>query len=113
MTEGMKVRLIAAGAFLVILVGALTLPGCATPPVQQRIVEVKVPVAVQPIKAEQVPALPQPLPARPSSLSAAADVLLAKWCEAVAYMLRSDPLLKVSAGQQLTDPPLFPECEKK
>jgi hypothetical protein len=66
--------------------------------VQTRTVEVKVPVAVQPIKPAQVPAVPAPLGPRPQSLSAAADLLLAKHCEFVAYALKADPLLRLSAG---------------
>lgn len=90
----------------------LLLTGCSTPAVKTETVEVKVPVAVQPIRAEQVPAVPRPLGPRPPSLSAAADVLLGKWCEAVGYMLRADPLLRLSAGQQPAPLPKFPECER-
>jgi len=96
---------------LLVLVGLLA--GCATRPavVEERFTQVKVPVAVQPIAPGQVPALPAPLPTRPDSLQAAADVLLAKWCEAVAYMLRADPLLRISAGQAPAPAQLYPECE--
>ena len=73
--------------------------------------EVVKPVAVQPIKPEQVPTPPAPLGPRPDSLSAAADMLLAKVCEFVAYTLRADPLLKVSAGQRPADAQRYPECE--
>lgn len=90
---------------------ALLLAGCATGAVKERVVEVKVPVAVQPITAAQVPVVPAPLGLRPPSLSAAADLLLAKWCEAVGYMLRADPLLRISAGQQPVAVAGFPECE--
>src|SRR5574341_2675973 len=75
----------------------LALAACQSAPVKDRVVEVVKPVAVQPIKPEQVPVLPSPLPPRPDSLSAAADVLLGKVCEFVAYALKADPLLKVSA----------------
>jgi hypothetical protein len=75
-------------------------------------VEVKIPVAVQPIKPAQVPAVPAPLGPRPQSLSAAADLLLAKHCEFVAYALRADPLLRVSAGMPQQPLPQFPECER-
>jgi hypothetical protein len=90
----------------------LLLAGCATPAVKERLVEVKIPVAVQPIKAAQVPAVPKPLGPRPQSLSAAADVLLSKWCESVAYFLRADPLLRVSAGMPQEALAKFPECER-
>ncbi|HVL29541.1 MAG TPA: hypothetical protein VM326_02325 [Sphingomicrobium sp.] len=93
---------------------ALALAGCATRPavVDERFTEVKVPVAVQPVRPEQVPEPPAPLPKRPDSLPAAADVLLAKWCEAVAYLLRADPLLRISAGQAPTAAQIYPECER-
>lgn len=96
---------------LLVAVAALLLFGCSTPAVKDRVVEVVKPVAVQPIKPEQVPALPSPLPSRPASLSAAADLLLSKWCEAVGYMLKADPLLKVSAGQPPKEVQHYPECE--
>lgn len=84
---------------------------CAGPAVKDRIVEVQIPVATQPITAAQVPTVPKPLGPRPGSLSAAADVLMSKWCEAVSYFLRADPLLKVSAGQKPGEVAAFPECE--
>lgn len=90
---------------------ALALAACQSAPVKDRIVEVVKPVAVQPITPEQVPALPSPLPPRPDSLSAAADVLLGKVCEFVAYALKADPLLKVSAGQPPSEAQRYPECE--
>lgn len=93
------------------LILALVMASCSTPPVRDRVVEVVKPVAVQPIKPEQVPPLPGPLPPRPSSLSAAADVLLSKVCEFVGYALKADPLLRVSAGQQPVDTQRYPECE--
>lgn len=92
---------------------ALALTSCATPAVQTRTVEVKIPVAVQPITRAQVPTVPDQLPPRPKSLSAAADVLASKWCEAVSYFLRADPLLRVSAGEQPGALPTYPECEKR
>ena len=95
-----------------IFILALLLGGCATGAVKTETVEVKVPVAVQPIRPVQVPPLPNPLPPRPSSLSAAADTLLSKVCEWVAYGLKSHPLLEVSAGEKVTEAPKFPECER-
>jgi hypothetical protein len=91
---------------------AIVLTGCAsTSAVQDRVVEVKVPVAVQPIRADQVPAAPAPLPPRPPTVQQATDMLLSKWCEAVAYVLKADPLLHISAGEKPRDLPKFPECE--
>ena len=93
---------------------AIALAGCSTPTVTKvETVEVKVPVAVQPIRADQVPAVPAPLPKRPDSPSAALDVLLSKWCEAVGYMVQADPLLRLSAGEPPAPLPRFPECEKR
>ena len=102
-----------ATILLVSLIAAAGLSACSTPVVKDRIVEVDKPVAVQPITAAQVPAVPKPLGPRPQSLSAAADTLLAKVCELEAYALRADPLLRVSAGMQQTPLPAFPECEPK
>jgi PBP1b-binding outer membrane lipoprotein LpoB len=57
-----------------LIAAALVLSGCATGATRKsQTVEVKVPVAVQPIKPEQVPAVPAPLGPRPQSLSAAAE----------------------------------------
>jgi hypothetical protein len=89
---------------------ALVLSGCATEATRTQTVEVKVPVAVQPIKPDQVPAVPAPLGPRPQSLSAAADQLLAKHCEFVGYALKADPLLRLAAGLPPLELPKFPEC---
>lgn len=89
----------------------LALTACSTPAVRDRVVEVDKPVAVQPIKPADVPTPPAPLPPRPSSLSAAADTLLSKWCEAVSYFLRADPLLRASAGEKQQPLARYPECE--
>lgn len=97
---------------LQVAIGALLLASCSTPAVRDRIVEVDKPVAVQPITPADVPAVPAPLPPRPKELSAAADVLLSKWCAAVAYMLKADPLLRVSAGMQQQALGRYPECER-
>lgn len=78
-----------------------------------KIVHDTVPVAVQPIKAEEVPTPPAPLPKRPDTLSQTADMLLASWCRAVAYIVRAHPLLRVSAGLPPADLPAYPECKKK
>lgn len=92
---------------------AAVLSGCATGAVQTRTVEVKIPVAIQPIKPVQVPAVPPPLGPRPQSLSAAADLLLADHCKWVAYGLLTDPLLRVSAGEPPQPLPVYPECERR
>lgn len=96
-----------------ILLCALALSACAgAPPVTTEIQRVVAPVTVYPVKAEQIPATPAPLPPRPASASAAADVLLAKVCELVGYVLVADPLLRAAAN--LAPRPLggFPECER-
>jgi hypothetical protein len=90
----------------------LFLTACQTPAVKDRVVEVRVPVAVQPIKPDQVPIVPAPLAKRPASLSAAADLLLAKVCELEAYALKADPLLRLSAGMPQQALGRFPECER-
>lgn len=101
-------------AALLVLALVVALGGCAgTPPVRDRIVEVKVPVPVQPITAAQVPALPAPLPKRPDSPSVALDLALAKVCEFVSYALRADPLLRISAGLPPLEVRRFPECERR
>lgn len=94
------------------IIALVALASCATPAVKERIVEVKVPVAVQPIKPEQVPVLPAPLPKRPADARQALDLALAQVCAFVAYGLKADPLLRVSAGMPPLPAPKFPECEK-
>jgi hypothetical protein len=62
MTDALKMRAYALVAFLVVLALALSLSACATaPPTRVETVEVKIPVAVQPITPAQVPAVPAPL----------------------------------------------------
>jgi hypothetical protein len=85
---------------------------CETPATRTETIEVKVPVAVQPIKPADVPKPPAPLGPRPQSLSAAADALLSKVCEFVGYTVKADPLLRVSAGQSPVELPRYPECER-
>lgn len=91
---------------------SIALSACSTPAIKDRIVEVSVPIATKPLKPEQVPAVPAPLGPRPQSLSAAADLLLAKHCEFVAYALKADPLLRLSAGMPQSALAKFPECER-
>lgn len=110
MSEGMKVRTAALVLWLGIFGAALWLTGCASPAIRTEFKEVLVPVSTPVLKAEQIPALPQPLPKRPDSLSAAADLLLAKHCEFVAFAVRAMPLLQVSAGLPPSEAPRFPEC---
>ena len=91
----------------------LALVACSTPTVTKtETVEVRVPVAVQPIRPDQVPTPPAPLGPRPQSLSAAADVLLSKWCEAVSYIVQANPLLRISAGGKAGMLSKYPECER-
>lgn len=95
-------------------IGAILLAGCAsTSAVQDRPVEVKVPVAVQPIKATDIPPVPAPLGPRPPTLRQSADKALAAWCEAVSYFVKADPLLRISAGDHPVTLPKYPECEGK
>jgi len=90
---------------------ALVISGCTTEATRTEVKLVNVPVAVQPIKPAQVPTPPSPLGPRPQSLSAAADTLLSKWCSAVSYMLKVDPLLRLSAGIPQQALAKYPECE--
>ena len=87
------------------------LAACSTPAIKDRIVTVSIPIATHPIKPADVPPVPAPLGPRPQSLSAAADVLLSKVCEWVAFGIRVQPLLRVSAGEKQAELPRFPECE--
>lgn len=91
---------------------AVLLASCATPAIKERIVEVKVPVAITPIRPADVPVLPAPLPKRPANVSSALDLALAQVCAFVAYGLKADPLLRVSAGLPPLPAPKFAECEK-
>lgn len=94
-----------------IIAAALLLASCETPPVKIQTVEVKVPVATPMLKPDQVPSPPAPLGPRPQTLSAAADMLLSKVCELEGYVIRADPLLRISAGEDPKALPKFPECE--
>jgi hypothetical protein len=94
----------------VTLLVVFALAGCETT-VKERVVEVKVPVAVQPIHPDQLPAPVAPLGPRPSSLSAATDILMSHWCAAVGYMIKADPLLRISAGMKQEALQQYPECE--
>lgn len=91
---------------------AAALSACSTPAVKTVTKEVLVPVATHPLKPEQVPTPVGPLPKRPDSLSAAADILLSWHCRMVAYMYRADPLLRISAGLPARDLPAYPECDR-
>jgi hypothetical protein len=86
---------------------------CTTPATKTETVEVRVPVAVQPIKPADVPALPAPLPKRPADVRQALDVALAKVCQWVAFGLRAQPLLRLSAGLPPVDAQSYPECERR
>jgi hypothetical protein len=93
-------------------IACLLLTACQTGAIRDRIVEVSKPVATHPITAAQIPAVPAPLGPRPSSLSAAADLLLSKHCQWVAYALRADPLLRLSAGEAQKALLAYPECQR-
>lgn len=90
---------------------ALVLSGCASGATQTKVVEVKVPVATAPIKPTDVPVLPAPLPKRPADARQALDLALGKVCEWVAFGLRAQPLLQVSAGEAQKAVQAYPECE--
>lgn len=98
-----------------LLFAVLACASCAHHPNIQyvdRVVEVDKPVAVQPIKSTDVPAVPAPLGPRPATVPQQKAALLSKVCEFVAYALQADPLLRVSAGLPQQALPDFPECDK-
>lgn len=110
---GQRAFLVRLASVIALMFVAAGLASCSTPTVvKTETVEVKVPVAVQPIKPDQVPQPPAPLGKRPNTAPAAADVALAKVCEFVAYALKADPLLRISAGGKPVDLPRYPECER-
>jgi hypothetical protein len=98
---------------IIILQLACVLAACATPAKKTVVQEVRVPVAVQPIKPADVPTLPAPLPKRPADARQALDVALAQVCRWVAFGLRAEPLLRVSAGLPPQEAPAYPECSKR
>jgi hypothetical protein len=104
-------RAVSAILWVAAIGAIILLTACAHHPVKIETVEVKVPVAMHPITPAQVPQPPAPLPPRPANLSSAADVLLGQVCRLEAYVIRVDPLLRVSAGLPPASVPAFPECE--
>jgi hypothetical protein len=98
-----------------IMFAALALSACETTRGIEttKIVEKVVPVAVQPIRPDQIPALPPPLGARPPSAPQAADAAFAAHCRDVAFIIKAMPLLLVSAGLAPAQAPSFPECERR
>jgi hypothetical protein len=101
-----------AKSLLVSLIAAAGLAACATPATRIETVEVKVPVAVHPVAPKDVPQIPAPLGPRPKDARAALDVSQAQVCRFVAYALKADPLLRISAGLPPLEPVKFPECER-
>lgn len=107
----MKALLGGAAAYLLVA-AALLLSACGSGVVvKERVTSVSKPVAVLPVKPEQIPHLPLPLNNRPKSDAAAADLLLAKFCEVLTYVFTADPLLRVSAGLPPREFPRYPQCE--
>lgn len=78
-----------------------------------RVVTVSVPVAVQPVKASDIPPLPAQLGPRPANAADAADLALAGRCDAIAFVIRAWPLLLTSAGLPPAQAPAYPECDAK
>lgn len=78
-----------------------------------RVVTVNVPIAVQPIKASDIPPLPAQLGPRPANAADAADLALAGRCDAIAFAIGAWPLLLTSAGLPAVQAPPYPECAKK
>jgi hypothetical protein len=103
-------------AIVGIILLALMLAACgdahpATP--SDRIVYVDRPVAVQPIKASDIPPLPAQLGPRPADARDGEAVALAGRCDAIAFVIKAWPLLLVAAGLPPAAAPDFPECDKK
>lgn len=94
---------------------ALAACGRKDPPAvpSDRIVEVDKPVAVQPITPADVPSVPAPLGPPPPTLQQQADTLLGKVCEWVAYGLKANPALRLSAGEPAQALQPYPECERR
>lgn len=92
---------------------SLQILACASPPIKDRVVEVSVPIATHPVAVADVPVVPAPLPKRPANVSAALDVALAGYCQMVAYALKADPLIRLSAGLPPKELPRFPECGER
>jgi hypothetical protein len=103
----MKLRIIAGIALL--------LAACADHPqaLGERIVEKDIPVAVQPIKAADIPPTPPALGPRPPSAQQAADAAFAAHCRDVAFIIRAVPLLLLSAGLPPVQAQVYPECAKR
>ena len=96
-----------------LFVAAAGLSACATPAVRERVVEVSKPVATHPVDPKDVPVAPGSLGKRPPTLQQAADKALSGWCGAVAYMLKADPLLRLSAGLPPVELGAYPECGER
>ena len=80
------------------LVALMILAGCAHDPEPiVRIVEVKVPVPVACLRADQVPTLPDGLGEQPDSVEAALSRALSRLIEWVAYGAEADAKLKACA----------------
>lgn len=89
----------------------LLLASCQTAPEKIVTKEVLVPVAIHPVKPTEIPAPPAALGPRPKELSAAADKAFSAWCAAASYIIKTFPLLRVSAGLPVAQAPAYPECE--
>lgn len=92
------------------LVLILALAGCSTPIVEEKIVEVEVPVNSYPVKPTEIPSFPKPLAPYPGTTSQALDLAVAKICEYYAYALAADPLMWAGAGLSPKPMPDEPVC---
>jgi hypothetical protein len=95
-----------------ILLAALGAAACAHGPTEIRTQEVAVTHVERAITPDQVRAVapPAPMGPRPSSMSAALDLAIAKLCEYVGYADRADTLLQHAAGMTPVQRVLEPIC---
>lgn len=100
------------------LLGAFAILGllsaCESPRavVQTQIIKEAIPIATQPIKPGDIPNPPAPLGPRPPSAQQAADLAFSGYCQAIAFIIRAYPLLRLSAGEPPAQAPDYPECRK-
>lgn len=107
----MKSTLFRMAAFAILAL----LSACAESPraiPEKEIVREAVPIATHAIDPTQIPALPPRLGPRPPSAQQAADAAFAAHCLDISWILKAFPLLRLGAGEEPSQAPRYPECEK-